>query len=174
MRPRIDGSPRRLRGRAALGPWALALTLGAGSGCREDEPPPVEAARRYAHAAGMGDVEGVLAMVDARTVARVRQAAERASDQVGGRRSVEPREMLQVVDVDPRFQVVEAELVQGGEERATVRLRGTNEVSHTLELIFEDGSWRVELPLPRAPMAGPSAEPAGQPTAQTTAQPAAE
>jgi hypothetical protein len=99
-----------------------------------------------------GEVEEVLALLDAPTVAHVEQAAVRASDQVGGRRSVEPQEMLQVVDVDPRFQVVEAELVQGDERQAVVRLTGVDGSAHSLSLVEEDGSWLVHLPLPRAPM----------------------
>jgi hypothetical protein len=122
-------------------------------GCGEDEPAPVQVARRFVHVVQVGQVEGVLEMVDAAAVAHVEQAAERASDQVGGRRSVERQEMLQVVDVDPYFQVKKGELVQGDDQRAIVRLTGADETSRTLELVYENGSWRVHLPLPRAPMA---------------------
>lgn len=145
--------PRRWWGRLGCGVLSLGLLV---SGCGDEEPAPVRAARQFASAARAGDVEEVLARVDAQTVARVRQAAQRASDQVGGRRSVELHEMLQVVDVDPRFQVKSAELVEGDEQRAVVRLVGAEEgTSHTLELIFEEGSWRVHLPLPRGPMVEP-------------------
>ena len=144
------GSRRGTRRRGA------ALVLGAvlataPLGCAEDEPPAVKVARKFARAVRNGDVEPVLTLVDAQTVARVGQAAERASDQVGGRRNVEPSEMLQVVDVDPRFQVAEAELLEGDDQRAVVRLTGADGSSHSLELINEDGSWRVRLPLPPGP-----------------------
>lgn len=142
-----------MKGRSAL---ALGVALGVGlPGCGDEEPPAVSAARQFATAARAGDVEQVLALVDAPTVAHVQQAAERASDQVGGRRNVELQEMLQVVDVDSHFQVGEAELVQGDDERAVVRLTGADGTSHSLELVNENGSWRVHLPLPRAPMVEP-------------------
>ncbi len=137
-------------GLAAL--LALATTM---TGCGDDEPAAVTAARAFARAARVGDVEQILTMVDAQTLARVEQAAERASDQVGGRRNVEPEEMLQVVGVDPRFQVAEAELSQGDDERAVVRLTGADGTSHSLELVNENGSWQVRLPLPAGPMGQP-------------------
>jgi hypothetical protein len=124
-------------------------------GCGEEEPAPVQTARRFVQAVQAGEVEQVLALVDAEAVAHVRHAAERASDQVGGRRSIEQQEMLQVVDVDPYFQIKQAELVQGDERQALVRLTGADDTARVLELINENGSWRVNLPLPRAPMVEP-------------------
>lgn len=137
----------------------LAVVLAAGLGvvggptaCGEDEPPPVTAARAFARAIRMGDVKTMLTLVDTQTVTRVSQAAERASDQVGGRRSVEPMEMLQVVDVDPRFQIASAELREGDDQRAVVQLTGADGTVHSLELINEDGAWRVLLPRPPGPI----------------------
>lgn len=130
----------------------LAVTQPVATGCGEDEPPPVTAARAFARAVRAGDVETMLTLVDTQTATRVEQAAERASDQVGGRRNVEPAEMLQVVDVDPRFQIAEAELSESDAERAVVRLTGADGTSHSLELINEEGSWRVRLPRPPGPM----------------------
>ncbi|MCA9705973.1 MAG: hypothetical protein KDK70_09020 [Myxococcales bacterium] len=123
--------------------------------CGSDEPPPVTAARAFARAAQAGDVETLLTMVDAQTAARVGHAAERASDQVGGRRNVEPQEMLQVVDVDPRFQVAAAELRSGDDQRAEVQLTGSDGRTHSLELINEEGAWRVRPPLPPGPVSEP-------------------
>jgi hypothetical protein len=123
------------------------------SGCGEDEPPPVQAARRFVHAVQGGEVDAVLAMLDAEARAYVEQAADRASDQVGGRRRVAPQEMLQVVDVDPHFQVKSAELVEGDERRALVRLHGADDTTRALDLVNENGTWLVNLPLPRAPIA---------------------
>lgn len=121
-------------------------------GCSEEEPPPVQAARQFVQAVQAGEIEPVLALVDAEAKAHVEQAAEQASDQVGGRRSIAPQEMLQVVDVDPYFQIKEAELVQGDDRQAQVRLTGADGATRVLDLINENGSWRVNLPLPRAPM----------------------
>ena len=146
-------------GRAQRG--ARPLVLGAllvvapGLGCGEDEPEPVKAARAFAEAVRYRDVEQILQMVDSQTRSRIGQAAERASDQVGGRRNVEVEEMIQVVDVDPRFQVAEVVLGQDDGQRAVVRLQGSDGTEHSLELINEDGAWKVRLPLPRGPMGEP-------------------
>ena len=129
----------------------LAVVLGGPSACGEDEPAPVTAARAFTRALRMGDVETMLTLVDTHTATRVGQAAERASDQVGGRRSVEPMEMLQVVDVDPRFQIAEASLRESDDQRAVVQLTGADGTVHSLELINEDGAWRVLLPRPPGP-----------------------
>lgn len=133
---------------------ALVLAMLA-QGCSEEEPVQVQVARKFVHAVQGGEVEGVLELVDAPAVEHVARAAEGASDQVGGRRSVEPQEMLQVVDVDPHFQVDDAQLVEGDDRWAVVRLHGADGTSRSLELVNENGSWKVHLPLPRAPMVEP-------------------
>lgn len=150
---RQAGSPVPPRGGALAGRWrscVLGLALVLAVGCGEEEPPPVQAARRFVQAVQSGEVEGVLAMLDAEAVAYVERAAVGASDQVGGRRSVEPSEMLQVVDVDPHFQVKDAELVEGNDQRALVRLHGADDSTRALDLVQENGTWKVNLPLPRA------------------------
>jgi hypothetical protein len=132
------------------GRWrGLVLAVGLAVGCGEDEPGSVQAARRFVHAVQAGEVAKVLELVDAEAVAYVQRAAARASDQVGGRRNVEGSEMLQVVDVDPHFQVQQAELVEGDERRALVRLHGADDTTRTLDLVNENGEWKVKLPLPR-------------------------
>jgi hypothetical protein len=125
----------------------LALLLAAGA-CNED-PPPVAAAKSYAAAVQRGDAKALLDLVDAQTVAYVQDSAERASDQIGGRRNVEPYEMLQVTDVDPKFQVARTELVSSGEDAATVKLFGADGSEHTLDLVREEGQWHVQVPVPR-------------------------
>jgi hypothetical protein len=138
--------------------WAWGLTCGLGwaAACGNDEPPPVSAARAFAAAVPSGDSKRMLTLVDERSRDALEQAAHRASDQVGGRRNIEPREMLQIVDVDPRFQIARAELIEEDEGRARVRLTGVDGTEHELTLVNEDDGWKVSLPLP-PPL--PTAEP---------------
>lgn len=124
-----------------------------GGACGSDEAAPVAAARDFAGAVNAGDVKRMLTLVDARVRTYLQGAAERASDQVGGRRNIEPHEMLQVVDVDPRFQVARAELVDADTQTARVRLVGVDGTEHLLNLIHEEDAWRVSVPLPETPLA---------------------
>ena len=125
--------------------FVVSLVLAA---CGDKEAPPVTAARQFATAVRSGNVEKVLEMVDATARDRIREAAQRASDQVGGRRSVESHEMLQIVDVDPSFQVATAQLARGDETSATVVLTGADGTTHELQLVQEEGQWRVTIPSP--------------------------
>lgn len=129
------------------------VVLFAVSSCGE-ESPEVAAAKAYAIAVQRGDVKDVLQLIDRESAQWFEQAAAQASDQIGGRRSVEPHEMLQIVDVDPRFQVAKAELVSSEQSSATVKLHGADGSEHLLQLVLEEGSWRVDLPLPLGPAPG--------------------
>jgi len=146
---------RRGRSQPALSAWrsiqllAVCAVVAATPACADDEPEPVVAARKFAAAVRRGDAQTVLSLSERSVVDRLSSAAGRASDQVGGRRNVEPYEMLQVVDADPVFQVAKAELVTNDAETATVRLTGANGQTHDLGLVNEDGQWHVRVPLNR-------------------------
>ncbi len=137
--------------------YALLAAALSFPGCKE-EPAPVVAAKQFAAAVRARDTQALLEIVDAQTVAYVGDSAERASDQIGGRRSVEPSEMLQVVDVDARFAIVKADLLSESGDAASVRLIGADGTEHDLQLVLEDGEWKVSLPTPPAPagVASPS------------------
>lgn len=123
----------------------LVALLGPSACHREAEP--VTVAKAFAAAMQHRDAKALLPLLDAQARKRLDDAAERATDQIGGRRQVGTYEMLQVVDVDPRFQVARATLVESDETAATVRLDGVDGSEHVLTLILEDGEWRVRLPL---------------------------
>jgi len=148
----------------------LALLVPAGiAGCRgSDSSAAVDVARTFAATARRGDVEGMLAVVERSAVERVELAAERASDQVGGRRSIEPAEMLQIVGVDRTVEVGDAELLEQSDTHARVELTLTDGRKVQLDLVWEQaivgdddsparpGGWKVRLPLPEhAPGAAP-------------------
>lgn len=143
----------------ALG-LALALSGSLGLACKSDEAEPVAVARAFAEAARRGDVDGMLAVIERPAVDQLALSAERASDQVGGRRSIEPAEMLQIVGVDRTIAVASAELVDNNLERAHVELTMTDGRTIRLELVWEqaiagdddtparEGGWKVRIPLP--------------------------
>lgn len=156
---------------------ALVLTLGLGLGlaCKAKESEPVAVARKFADTARRGDVEGMLAVVESAAAERVAEAAETASDQVGGRRAIEPGEMLQIVGVDRTVAVAEAELLDDNGELAHVELTMTDGRRVRLELVWEQaiesdeggkgrpGGWKVRIPVPAIGAA--HALPQGQPDA---------
>ena len=133
-------------------------------GCAAQESEPVAVARAFADSARRSDVQGMLALVERAAVARVHDAAEIASDQVGGRRSIEAQEMLQIVGVDRTVAVAKAELLDDDGKTAHVELTMTDGRSVRLELVWEadgeatepgderaGGAWKVRLPLPSSP-----------------------
>lgn len=135
---------------AALICWA-ALS-GACSDRRDD---PVRAAQAFTAAVQRGDMDALYPLIDRAAAERLAAAAAQASDQVGGRRRIEPAEMLQIVDVDPNFELASAELVDNDGALAHVRLLGSQQESYTLTLVLEEGAWHVRIPQPPVTPASP-------------------
>lgn len=152
--------------------WAFVLALGGlGLACKADEAEPVAVARAFADAARRGDVDAMLAVIERPAVDQLALAAERASDQVGGRRSIEPSEMLQIVGVDRTIAVASTELVDTDGERAHVELTMTDGRTIRLELVWEqaiagdddnpprEGGWKVRIPMPKRSPTGEPEDP---------------
>lgn len=166
-------APRLRVALAALTVLALAAPV---SACARKDAEPVAVAKQFAEASRRGDVEGMMAVLERPAVERLEQAAERASDQVGGRRSIAPEEMLQIVGVDRTIAVVDAKLVDQTDTLAHVEMKTTDGKTVRIELIWETaqndaspdegeststGAWKVRVPLPSSPAAPttPSAQP---------------
>lgn len=116
--------------------------------CGERSGDPVRAAQTFTAAVQRGDVKALLPLLERAAAERLAAAAEQASDQVGGRRRIEPAEMLQIVDVDPNFELAAAELESNDGALAVVRLTGSQQERFTLTLVLEDGAWHVRIPTP--------------------------
>ena len=137
-----------VRPRASSAALALALLLGLTGACQNAPSDPVHVAESFVNALQRRDVKGVLSLIEARAAAQLDAAAEQASDQVGGRRSVEPWEMLQIVDTDPLLQVASAKLIEQTETTAKVELTDSRQNTFTVSLVFEDETWHVRIPSP--------------------------
>lgn len=140
---------------AVLRTAALICWAALAGACGDRSGDPVRAAQAFTAAVQRGDMNAVYPLLERAATERLTAAAAQASDQVGGRRRIEPAEMLQIVDVDPNFELASAELVGDADpseakdgELAQVRLLGSQQESHTLTLVREDGAWRVRIPLP--------------------------
>jgi hypothetical protein len=138
----------------------LALGLAAPS-CAEDEDEPVTAARAFARALRSGETKALLPMLEPEVVARLEAAAERASDQVGGRRRIAAHEMLQAVGVDPLLEIALAQTVTREGDEAQVKLVATDGREWVLSMVRVDGSWRVRVPAPAGGDAAPEGDDAG-------------
>lgn len=160
----------RGRGLALTIVLGLGVSLGLGSaslGCKAKESEPVAVARAFAETARRGDVAGMLAVIEQPAVERLEAAAETASDQVGGRRAIEPSEMLQIVGVDRTVAVAKAKLIDESDKLAHVELTMTDGRNVRLELVWEPateasedsaaraGGWKVRIPIPGADERGP-------------------
>ncbi len=156
--------------RSVLASLALLLALA----CARDESEPVAVARAYAEAARRSDVPAMLAVIEHAAVAELEREAERASDQVGGRRAIEATEMLQIAGVDRMLAVVEAKLVEQTEQSAVVELLMTDGRTLVVHLVWEpssvesapadpdadpSGAWKVRVPLPSAKPSPVASEP---------------
>jgi hypothetical protein len=163
--------------RASLALTFALLLLAPGSGCKTEELEPVTAARAFADAARRGDVDAMLELIERPAVDQLTLAAERASDQVGGRRRIEPSEMLQIVGVDRTIAVASAELVDYDGQLAHVELTMTDGQTVRLELVWEQaiagdddtparaGGWKVRIPTPASSASPGDADPLAQPDA---------
>ncbi|MBL8943511.1 MAG: hypothetical protein JNK45_10200 [Myxococcales bacterium] len=134
--------------RSAIAPLVLAIVLATGGCGDEKEAAPVIAARHFADVVLGGDAKALVGLIDVEAAARLERAATRASDQVGGRRSIEMYEMLQIVDVPYSLQIAKAELVGGDDQQAQVALTAADGTQHILHMVFQEGSWRVRVPTP--------------------------
>ena len=158
----------------AIGPTIVLGVLAPTLGCRAEESEPVAVARTFAEAARRSDVARMLTVLERPAVERLEAAAEAASDQVGGRRSILPNEMLQIVGTDRTVAVADAELLDDDGKTAHVELTMTDGRSVRLELVWEQaitgddgsearvGGWKVRIPVP-SPEHGVNA--VGQPDA---------
>ncbi|MDC0720767.1 hypothetical protein [Nannocystis bainbridge] len=140
---------------AVLRTAALICWAALAGACGNRSGDPVRTAQAFTAAVQRGDMDAVYGLIERAASEQLVAAAAQASDQVGGRRRIEPAEMLQIVDVDPNFELASAELLgdvdlADAEDGtfAQVRLNGSQQESHTLTLVREEGAWRVRIPLP--------------------------
>jgi hypothetical protein len=147
---RRSASSRRLETRGvalALVMVCIGSTLGA---CGSDGPEAraVRTAKAFITAARTDNTKALVTLVESSAVAELEGAAAQASEHVGGRRTIEPHEMLQIVDLDPLFQVERVQVVDLDAQLAVVEVTSTNGEKVSLTLVDEDGRWKVRVPSP--------------------------
>lgn len=123
---------------------ALALLLVA-AGCGGPGRSPVGTVRDVEEAAREGDGDRVLALLGPKTRARLAADARLAEEQAG-RRQISPSELVAVGWTKARFRLDEVREVERRGDHAVVEVRGRDGERQRLELVRDDGRWKVELP----------------------------
>ncbi len=122
------------------------VALAALAGCGIARPEEV-VARRFVAAVAEGDEATLAELVHAPARERLAAAAQRAGDQVGGRRTFAPHEMLQVLDAPPDLSAARVRVETTSEDTAVATVVRPDGTIHTFDLRREDGRWRVVVPL---------------------------
>jgi len=128
----------------------LVASLVALTSCRGDdaEARAIRTAKAFVSAVRTSDSKALVTLLEADAVAQLEGAAARASEHVGGRRTNEAHEMVQVIDLDPLFQVERVEVVNLDAQLAVLEVKATSGEKQTLTLVDEEGQWKVRVPSP--------------------------
>lgn len=128
-------------GRAGHGAVLLALALAAGCGRGPTSPRAIVAA--FAEATRAGQAARAYQLLGPRTRARLTADAERAA--LSARRPFKPWELLAVGWNAPRHAASGFTEVSRLGERAVVEVALADGASERVELVREDGQWKIEL-----------------------------
>jgi hypothetical protein len=127
----------------------MRLTLAAlavFAGCaRPDDRSTSGAIDQFVSAAGRGDSDRVVEMLDASTIERLRARAREASDLAGGGVNLGPADVLAVGFEPARLRPARVETTSRRGADATVRLHGADGATVTVKLRSEHGRWKIVL-----------------------------
>jgi hypothetical protein len=124
---------------------AVALTT---SACPSRERNPEGAVKAFLQAVEIGRLKKVYEMLDPGSQKRLKDLAQQAEDQTGGRRKARPEEMLVAGMAKARFRPGEMKTVSQGAQVAKVRVQSAGDKKHheVFTLSRHDGRWRMVLP----------------------------
>ena len=125
---------------------AAALTT---SACPSRERNPEGAVKAFLQAVELGRLKKIYEMLDPGSQKRLKDLAQQAEDQTGGRRKTKPEEMLVAGMAKVRFRPGEMKTVSEGAHVAKVRVQGAGDDKKHHEVFTlsrHDGRWRMVLP----------------------------
>lgn len=128
---------------AAIG-LAVYLTLGAGCG-RGKDGGPQQVVERFVVAAQAGDRAAVHSMLGPRARARLQELMVSA-ERVSGRLVLEPYDFLAVGRAPPAWEMAGVRQLEREDNRAVVEVFSASGERHSVELVLDEGSWKIELP----------------------------
>lgn len=121
---------------------ALAAAV-AGRGCNNRSDGATEAVRSFLDASAAGDRDKLLGMLGPKTLARLEDAAARATKLVGGEARYVARDMLQPISREPAKSIVN--MGRDG-DHATLSITDRRGTKTAVTAVLIDGHWRIELP----------------------------
>jgi len=128
---------------AAIG-LVLCLVLGTGCG-RGKDGGPQQVVERFVVAAQSGDRAAVHSMLGPRSRARLQELMVSA-ERVSGRLVLEPYGFLAVGRAPPAWEMAGVRQLERDDTRAVVEVFSASGERHSVELVLDDGSWKIELP----------------------------
>ena len=144
----VLGTKRRLIAAAATVGAAVALALAvSGRGCAVGDGTAVGAARAFVAAARAGDRRAAWELLGPRTRARVEAVAQAATEKVGGTRRYGPLDVLDLSTPERTYEPTDVVIRTELGATAVVDVLGPAGRHDALNLVRQDGHWRVELDL---------------------------
>jgi hypothetical protein len=128
---------------AAIG-FAVCLTLGVGCG-RGKDGGPQQVVERFVVASQSGDRAAVHSMLGPRSRARLQELMVSA-ERVSGRLALEPYGFLAVGRAPPAWEMAGVRQLEREDKRAVVEVFSASGERHSVELVLDDGAWKIELP----------------------------
>ena len=147
------GSPRRGLAAAISALFAMALAAAvAGRGCQNESDGPSDVVRSFIEHAREGDKAALFRMLGPESRERLRSAAARANELVGGERRYQPQDMLQPMRSGPGDLKIRTVKKQGDE--ALVSLTSSAGYFDEVRVVHIDDRWLIEIspgddPLPQ-------------------------
>ncbi len=141
----------RLRNTGPIGAAFAVMGTLMGGACSTADDAPIALARTYARALAAGDAAALVPLLTQDAQTELQALAETATNQVGGRRTFAPHEVMQLTPVSEPFQVSEISVHARDAHAATVRLQTPSGSTFDLNLVEENGTWKIQVPLPTLP-----------------------
>lgn len=121
------------------------LTIAAA--CDEHEGSPKDTLHRFLKGAALGDAKEVYLLLVPEDQQQLRQRAQLATAQAGGRQRIAPHDLLATTLTSPEYEAGRVEVIEASGDRARLKLFGPKgKHAETWQLRRVDGKWRVKLP----------------------------
>ena len=106
---------------------------------------PADVVEQFVIAAQSGDRAAVYRLLGSRSRAWL-QETMKSAERVSGRLVLEPYDFLAVGRAPPAWEMAGVRTIDRRDDRATVEVYSAAGDRHSIQLVIESGSWKIELP----------------------------